>query len=302
MYFIGIDGGGTKSEYTLMDENYKLIASCQSGATNINSSGYDHVFGNIEAGLNKLLEDAKLDKTDIDYLCLGSAGVDRESDKTNYNKILDTLEIKDYLVVNDSDVALSAGTKGKPGIIVIAGTGSIVYGVNGDKTGRVGGWGHLIGDEGSAYSIAEAGIRKAIQHIDGYGKKTVLADALVKAIGGTSVEDFIEFIYVREFNKDRIANLSQVVDKAANEGDSVSKEILLNSSVELFNQVDALIGKLFEQDETIRLVFNGSVIKKSNIFRTNFLELLNDKYSNVEVNDLSVSASIGAVYLAKGMC
>lgn len=301
MYYIGIDGGGTNSEFILMDDQLQLLNSYISGATNINSHGYKFVENSISTGIEGVLKDQKIKIENIDYICLGSAGVDKETDKDNYKKIFNELKINKVLIVNDSDIALSAGTKGKSGIIVIAGTGSIVYGVNNDKSARVGGWGHFLGDEGSGYSIADKGIRKALHYYDGYGKKTELLTEILSFIGGETTDDLLSYVYSKEFNKGKIADIAEVVNSLANRNDEVSMEILIESANELYYQVNSLIDKLFSKEEIIRLVVNGSVIKKSEIFKKQFCNRLNKKYKNIEVTELNISAAVGAVYLAKEM-
>lgn len=288
MYYIGVDGGGTKSEYVLVDKQLNLVRTLMGGPTNINSSGYEGVKSNIQTALVELLGDIAPQCVDI---CLASAGVNKESDKANYQSILNEFGFNRCHIVNDANAALSAGTKGYPGIIVIAGTGSIVYGKNKVEK-RVGGWGHIIGDEGSAYKIAIEGIKKALHYFDGYGKETILLDLLTREIKKYDCENFIDFIYKKNFNKDQIALLSKTVNEAADRGDLVAREVIELEAEALGQQILHLKHELF--DGPADVVVNGSVVKNSNLFR--------DKLENVigfECIDLEDSASMGAVYIAK---
>lgn len=288
MYYIGVDGGGTKSEYVLVDEELNLIRSTIGGPTNINSTGYEGVRNNIHTSLRDLLGDIEPKSVNI---CLASAGVNKESDKVNYQSILDDFNFNNCYIVNDANAALAAGTKGHPGIIVIAGTGSIVFGKNKIEK-RVGGWGHIVGDEGSAYKIAIEGIKKALHYFDGYGKETSLLDLLTDEIRKHDCDNFIDFIYKKNFTKDRIALLSKTVNDAANAGDKVAREIIELEAEALAKQILYLKLELF--GDKVNVVVNGSVVKNSKLFR--------NKLENVigfECIDLEESASMGAVYIAK---
>lgn len=295
MYYIGIDGGGTKSELVLMDGQQTILSTAISQATNISSHGVDFVRESLKNGLIRLLKQVDVPHTEC-VLCLASAGVDQPSDKIAYQEILTSLGYVNFSVVNDSEAALSAGTKGEDGIIVIAGTGSIAFGKKNGQVIRAGGWGHVIGDEGSGYAIAVEAIKKVLHYADGYGEKTVLTKLLLEAINAKDVSGFIDYIYKQNFNKDTIASLSQLVDQAAEAGDLVAKTILMNASSELNKQVTAIIETLFSKEEIVPVVLNGSVIKNSKTFNVNFTSLFAD---NVTCTPLEGSAAIGAAYLAQ---
>lgn len=296
MYFIGIDGGGTQSTYVLMTADKKVIKQCESTGTNINSHGADFVKNSLSTGIDKLLEGIKISKGSIP-VCLASAGVNQASDVLVYEDILKELGFHHMKVVNDGEGALAAGTKGKDGIIAIAGTGSVVLGKKGSTIKRAGGWGHVLGDEGSAYAISIAGIRAVLENTDGYGPNTSLCQGLIEAIDGEFVSDFISFIYQRGLGKDQIAQLAKVVDTHANNGDEVAKAIIESEAEKLFKQIYAIQEALYK-DEYCLLVLNGSVAKKSTLFRTRLKRLLNHR---VEIMDCEDNAAIGAAYLAQQM-
>ncbi|MBN2795045.1 MAG: hypothetical protein JXR88_06545 [Clostridia bacterium] len=296
MYFIGVDGGGTQSTYVLMKADKTILKQCQSTGTNISSHGEAYVRNSLKQGIEKLLEDFNVSCSNIP-ICLASAGVDQPSDVKVYENILKDLGFHHMKVVNDGEGALSAGTKGEDGIIAIAGTGSVVIGKKNNVLKRTGGWGHILGDEGSAYSIAISGIKAVLQTYDGYGAPTSLTKGLLEAISGKECTDFIGFIYQQNLGKDQIAKLAQVVDDHANRGDEIAKRIISNEAEKLFRQIKSIQDELFENEKCL-LVLNGSVVKKSLLFRKELRRLLDSKVRMIDCED---SAAIGAAYLAKQM-
>lgn len=296
MMYIGIDGGGSSSRYCLMGEDGQVIKTSESTATNISSHGKIFVEESLKKGLEELLQDVA-DRRSIP-ICLATAGVDQAADILPYVAILEQLGFDKVKVVNDGEGALSAGTKGQDGIIAIAGTGSIVLGRHENQLARVGGWGHMIGDEGSGYAIAIDGIKAVLRAFDGYGQSTSLSQGLLTKIEGQTPSDFITFIYHKAFNKDRIAQLAQIVDDHANRGDQVAIEILRHQAGLLAEQVKALKTTLFKETPST-LVLNGSVAKHSKIFRKSLEISLADQA--IELVDLEVCASVGAAYLARNM-
>jgi N-acetylglucosamine kinase-like BadF-type ATPase len=296
MYYVGIDGGGTTSDFLVLDESGKLLKTYQSGPSNIHSHGFDQVFKNLEIGMREVLCDLEVPKDQI-MVTLASAGVDQEKDIEAYNRIFSELNYNNILVVNDGIGALSAGTQGQDGIIVIAGTGSIVFGKKDEIIKRIGGWGHILGDEGSAYKIAIEAIKSAIHYSEGYGKESTLYKALAEAIGIHNTEDYIEYIYQSNKSKDQIASLARIVDEQSLKGDLVATEIIKNQAKEISLQVKAMYKRLFKGDEGVKLIMNGSVIKNSKIFYEAFEENL--KAFNFDFKFLDSSAALGAAYLGK---
>jgi len=296
MYYIGIDGGGTTSDYLLMNDEGQVLAKVQDGPTNPNSHGKEAVKNHLRSGLSRLLEGIQAGPDDL-IITLASAGVDLEEDKQPFYRMLEDLGYKRTYVVNDALAALSAGSQGQDGIIVVAGTGSIVMGQNQDLVKRAGGWGHILGDEGSAYRIAIQGLQRVIEYADGYGQATGLCEALLEATNSHKVEDFLPYIYQKSFKKDKIAELAVLVDQLSQAGDPVARAILEDQAKLLARQVVALYNRLFGGQGPIPLVCSGSVLTKSNYFKRCFTAALKDVPLNLV--DLEVDPALGAAYLSK---
>src|SRR5712691_2741079 len=182
MHVLGIDAGGTKTVCFLADEQGTIVSEGRGAGANLQSSGELAV----EKVLHEVMETAIGDRAITpSAICLGIAGVDRENDARIVRAIMRRIGYKSrILVVNDALIALVAGAQDSPGIVVIAGTGSIVYGRNANSdAARAGGWGHIIGDEGSGYWIGREALAASMRAVDGRGPATQLTDDVLEHFG-----------------------------------------------------------------------------------------------------------------------
>src|SRR6476646_8141875 len=178
MHVLGIDAGGTKTVCLLADQSGSIVSEGRGAGANLQSSGELAV----EKVLHEVMETAIGDRAITpSAICLGIAGVDRENDERTVRAIMRRIGYKArVLVVNDALIALVAGAEDSPGIVVIAGTGSIVYGRNGaGEAARAGGWGHMIGDEGSGYWIGREALAAVMRAADGRGPESGLAGEIL---------------------------------------------------------------------------------------------------------------------------
>jgi N-acetylglucosamine kinase-like BadF-type ATPase len=178
MHVIGIDAGGTKTVCLLADDRGLIVSEGRGPGANL------HVAGElgVERVLHEVMEDAIGDRgVTPAAICLGIAGVDRDDEARTVRAIMHRIAQQSrVLVVNDALIALVAGAQDAPGIVIIAGTGSIAYGRNQrGEVARAGGWGHMIGDEGSGYWIGREALAAVMRAADGRGPATGLsADVL----------------------------------------------------------------------------------------------------------------------------
>jgi N-acetylglucosamine kinase-like BadF-type ATPase len=175
------------------------------------------------------MEEALADRDVIPgAICLGIAGVDRPDDARVVRGIMRRIGYKArILVVNDALVALEAGAPGLPGVVVIAGTGSIAYGRNEhNQAARAGGWGYVLGDEGSGYWIGRAALRAVLREADRRGPATKLTQELLTFYGVPRAQDLIHQVYAATLRPAAIAALAQGVMRAFVAGDEVATGIL----------------------------------------------------------------------------
>ncbi len=173
MYVLGIDVGGSKTVCLLADEDARIIAEGREEGANLQGVGELALEKVLHSVMEKTLEGTGIVPSAI---CLGIAGVDRASDETVVRSIMSRIGYKArILVVNDALIALQAGVGDDPGIVIVSGTGSIAYGRNEQgEAARAGGWGYVLGDEGSGYWIGRLALRAVVRHADGRGRVTSL--------------------------------------------------------------------------------------------------------------------------------
>ena len=232
MHVLGIDAGGTKTVCQLADGDVVVLAEARSGGANLQATGELEV----EKILHEVMEEALGDHDVIPAaICLGIAGVDRPEDAGVVRGIMRRIGYKaKCLVVNDALVALEAGAPDQPGVVVIAGTGSISYGRNArNQAARAGGWGYVLGDEGSGYWIGRAALRAVLREADRRGEATGLTGLLLEHYGVTQAQDLIHQVYAATLRPAAIASLAQLVMKAFTQGDHAAIGILRGAADQL---------------------------------------------------------------------
>src|ERR671919_128842 len=179
MYVLGIDAGGTKTVCYLADASGQIIGEGRGGGANLQAHGELEVEKVFHAVIDQAIGEHAILPAAI---CLGVAGVDRAEDDRVVRAIVRRLGFKSHaLVVNDALVALIAGNGDEPGVVLISGTGSIAYGVNAaGYAARSGGWGYVLGDEGSGYWIGRSALAAAVREADGRGPKTRLTPLILE--------------------------------------------------------------------------------------------------------------------------
>ncbi|QQR72973.1 MAG: hypothetical protein IPJ17_15985 [Holophagales bacterium] len=255
-YVIGIDAGGTKTVGLLADETGTVLRQARAGGANLRAHG--------ELGVEKSLYQVidALDAPQVDALCLGIAGVALDADRDLVRDLLRRLGVKRAVrIVNDAVVALVAGAPDGVGVVLIAGTGSIAYGIDATgRTARSGGWGYLLGDEGSAFWLGHAAVRQGIRAADGRGPATTLYDRICRKLGFATASDLVDWFYVQELSRTRVAQLASVVEEAADEGDAAAVDLLDQASGHLARAAQSVVRQL-EFPGTFPLVLSGGAYK-----------------------------------------
>lgn len=277
---LGIDGGGTKTEAVLMDENHQVLGSGKSGPSNYQSVGMEVATNSIQTAILQAVANSNSHQS-ISGICLGLAGAGRPEDfsvvENCLQEIIANLPIKwdlqpnTIIICSDSNVALVGGIGSSVGIVVIAGTGSLVFGQNSQGlTKRVGGWGYILGDEGSAYNIAIRGLQAALQSYDGRESPTTLVTDFQRYLGLQNIEGLIEIIYRRGWGVTQIAALAPIVSAAADKEDKVAKKIIQGAVKDLSKATKIVISTLFQPHEIFEVVTIGSVWNSMIDFRGQF--------------------------------
>lgn len=258
--FLAVDGGGTKTDFALIDADGRLISRARLGPSNYQNVGAENVVALLKSGIADLLRPGSLKLADIDGACLGLAGLDTREDERAYEGIAREVfgeRAPDVRLENDCYVALHSGTLGGAGIALIAGTGSMAIACNekGERA-RSGGWGHRFGDEGSAFFIGREAIVRSLMARDKRGPETDLARRIEEA------EACDLFDLVTRFNTaypgpDKIASFAPLVDDAAKDGDPVARAILETAAEELVSAAWAITRKLEFVRRPLRFILRG---------------------------------------------
>ena len=292
-YILGVDGGGTKTEAIAYNLDGSEIARGYAGFGNI-IIDKELALKNIELSIRECTKKLRLE--DCVYLCLGLAGCEAGDNKIviqQYLKLKFKCVIKVIKIINDGEIALSAMLKGNDGIITIAGTGSITIGKYRGTAVRVGGWGHLIGDEGSGYFIAMEGIRKIFLENDLGLPDSLLTKEIFKATNSDNRKELLQFVY--NSTKGEIASLVPVILKMCEKGDNVSTKILKDAGADLARNTIRAI-KLLGIKDKIRVAITGSIITKIQVVKDEFINEFSVNDIEIQLYDEEVSSAKGAYY------
>ncbi|KQM17874.1 N-acetylglucosamine kinase [Plantibacter sp. Leaf171] len=271
--FLGVDGGGSKTAFVLLDDGGHIVAEAQTASCYYFDDGIELVGRILTEGVAAVTSRAGVEASDIDQAFLGLPGYGEvSSDLDRLNAIPGEVLGHDRYSCDNDMVCGWAGSLGAvDGINVISGTGSMTYGERRGRGHRVGGWSELFGDEGSAYWIAARGLNAFTRMSDGRLPRGPLYDLMKARVGITSDLDVIDVV-VNEWKGQRalIADLSKTVVDAAGHGDAASATILREASGELVEIVEATRVALgFGEDEVVPVSYSGGVFSAEPV-RTGF--------------------------------
>lgn len=259
-HVLGIDAGGTKTVCQLADEAGTILAEARGTGANLQAVGELQV----EKVLYQVMENAIGDRDLVPgAICLGIAGVDRPDDAAVVSAIMKRIGYKArVLVVNDALVALEAGAPGQPGIVIISGTGSISYGRNAaGVAARSGGWGYVLGDEGSGYWIGRAALRAVLREADERGRETALTPLLLAHFQVDRPQGLIHEVYHSNLKPAAIGALAQCVQQAFAQGDEVAVGILRGAANELESGAMSVARRLALVGQEFPFILAGGIFK-----------------------------------------
>jgi N-acetylmuramic acid 6-phosphate etherase len=244
---LGIDGGGSTTRALLADRSGALLGAGAAGPSNHQSIGFDAATQAIQSAIDAAFRDAEIDRAgQIAAICLGLAGAGRPADRRQFEAWAARLGIAQRCaVVSDAELALAAGTPDGWGVVLICGTGSIAWGRTSDgRSARAGGWGYLLGDEGSGYDLALRALRLATQTADGRAAAPALLQAALDHWALEAPEQLIGHIYRPETTRAEIAALAQRIVALADSGDPAAASLLDNAAHDLAQLVMTVARKL----------------------------------------------------------
>lgn len=253
---VGVDAGGTNTVGVVSDESGRIFRWARAAGANL------HVHGElgVEKVLALLLDELCPDERP-EALCLGMAGVDRPGEDEVVKSMLRRFGFRgNAIVVNDAIIALAAGAPERVGVVVIAGTGSIAYGVDGrGRTARAGGLGPMLADEGSAGWIGHKALLAAVRAADGRGEATVLKERIFEALAIRSLQDLPGLAYGQGLTREKIAQLAPEALAAWQDGDRVACRIVDEAASELAIAASSVVHQLHFSAAPFPLIFAGGL-------------------------------------------
>ncbi len=305
-YFLGVDGGGTKSRLIISDENLNKISITLGDSINIFSVGEQKAFKSLKTLIETALIEQHISIKDVKRICVASAGLARKYD----TKVFGNFFKKNYPTLNtifttDIRALLVGAFKNNDGICLIAGTGSIAMGQDlNNNVIRSGGFGWRLGDEGSASFIVQEAIKRSLKSLEKRDLETNMLPDLLNFFNINEIDNAILYFHNPSLDKATVASAAFIVTEYAKKNDLLALDILKQSAKELFKLVLSVnnrltiipkrkiitAGGVFEHDEIVNTFFNDEINNYNlDINKTNILERI----------PLKTNALEGALYIAK---
>jgi N-acetylglucosamine kinase-like BadF-type ATPase len=298
-FVIGLDGGGTKTAAELFDSTGRVLSDARGGPSNFLVIGAEQAAAVILDLCVECCSKAGIAQEHIGNVVAGLTGAGRLPEQQRMVKILVQLAVdrklglNSFVVESDARIALEGAFSGNPGIIVIAGTGSIVFGKDSEGViHRAGGWGRIVGDEGSGYSIGREVFRVVARIIDGRIIKSNLLELLSKEFHLSTQLMIVDALYKQQFD---VASVVPLALKAAETGDTYAKEIFHNAALDLLGPISNVVKKIKpKKREIVPLAFIGSLLSNQNLYSKRMSTLIKKTLPQVRVSEPEGSPIKGA--------
>jgi glucosamine kinase len=300
-YVMGVDGGATKTLAAVLDLRDGVLHIGHGGPSNEDAVGAQAAVQALLGAADEAIERAGIDAGQLGAAVLAIAGTDTEDVARNVR----AARTAAWIVVNDVVAAWACATSAGPGVAAIAGTGSNVFGVGGSgpdaRAWRAGGWGHLLGDEGSGYWLGVQSIKAALRHREASGPATALCDAVPAFFGEPSIEAVAARVYSKPLTKGEIAKLAIETARLAEQGDAVACELYERGARELGEQIGAVIRQTGLQGEfPVGLI--GSAFKAGAVFIEPLTRAIHAHAPDARVGTVELEPVGGSLLLAAKVC
>ncbi|MBI1389395.1 MAG: hypothetical protein GC154_13205 [bacterium] len=266
-YVFGVDGGGSTCRAILITDSGRVVYAGRGPSVNYHNVGASQASRVISRLFKEALATAHAKPAECRGVCMGLAGVGRDSDVRILKPLFDNLfETIPFMLVSDAEIALASGALSDSGMLVMAGTGSMVFGCNEDGlTGRVGGYGPLVSDEGGGYRIGLEAIRAILRSRDGLDGPSSLGERLLTHLNLKDADELVNWVNSEQATRERVAELAPLVIRAANEDDTAADELLNQQADLLALGVEALHRRL-KFKESVPVVMSGGLLVHSSYY------------------------------------
>lgn len=296
---MGIDGGGTKTTCAVGDE-LSLYAVGTGPGSNVVRLGGREARSALHEAIARACTMAEVSPQKVQAVCVGAAGAANPEVAAAIKQMVEeVLPNADVNVIGDMVIALEAALHGQPGVVAIAGTGSIVYGRNAQgATARAGGWGYRVSDEGSGHWIGTTAVTEILRARDA-GRTTILLESIAQAWNVASADEL-----VRRANANpspNFAELFALVQQAAVARDEVALEVLSRAGSELAKLVLIVLHRLWQPGEAVRMGVAGGVFANSPQVRRSFYNALYAAWPGISMCFKITDPVVGALRMARRM-
>jgi glucosamine kinase len=295
-FYLGIDGGGTKTKFLVGDEQH-VLAETSAPGSNILRSGEDAVSAALHTGIDTCCRDAGITPSEIRRVVAGVAGSANDRVRSSLQEILGHKISGEVEIVGDMVIAHHAALDGQPGVVVNAGTGSIAYGRNEkNETARAGGWGYAISDEGSGHWIGRAAVAEAMRSFDA-AKNEAFVNQLVRNLDFERPEELARFA-----NTNANPDFSRVFPPLlalANAGDDTACEILTRAGEALADLAQTVITRIFAPFSVVHVAAVGGVFRISDVVYRTFQNRVQVLHPSAVVSLSTADPALGALMMAR---
>ena len=293
---LAIDGGGSRTRCLAISRDGQLVGEGASGPSNHLLIAEDIVRHSLLEATDKALEQGGLLHEDVVCVSAGLAGVDYDqAGAREMEEMFRGIGFTRMVINGDRVVAHAGALGGRPGVLALAGTGSCILGIGAnDERVKVGGWGPVYGDEGSAYRIGQMALRAAARAYDGRGSQTALVNALLRALKLHDFKETVERIYVERMEPRQIAALSRVAYEVAESGDQTARAIFTQAGEELAEGIAAAIKKLAFDGTDLLVSYQGSILERCSLVCERFCQSLRQSFPAITIIPPRYKPVIGA--------
>jgi N-acetylglucosamine kinase len=303
--FLGIDGGATKTQAAIVDERGRLLGVGSSGSSNFGDVGKAQAQVNVGQATAAARHVAGVEAPPWSAAFLGLAGVVSDADRAIVQDIAQALALGAtgrVGVDHDCRVALAGGLSGRPGIVLIAGTGSACYGRNAAaEEWRAGGWGHLISDEGSSYWFGVRAMQAAVRAFDGRIAFSSLQKQVLAHLGLSHMNEILHHLHVDGMAPAEIAALAPLVMEAARDGDEVALALIREGAQALADCVFAVARRLGFVGAAPEVALVGGLLQAGDIFLQPLQQAIQDRLPHARLTFPEMPPVLGACLLALQM-
>lgn len=296
--YLGIDGGGTKTSFALADDSH-ILARVTEGGSSPTRNDDATVQRVLRSGIENVCAAAGIARSEINFACVGSAGMAIEAGRQLFERTISDLIDGQFAIVGDMLIAHEAAFFGSEGVLVIAGTGSIGFGINGDgENGRAGGRGPIVSDEGSGTWIGRNAVSALLRAWDGE-QETCLDKYLLPLWQIQDADDLVA--KCAKAGPNDFSRLFPAVQAAAGAGDSIAQDLLAQAGAELATLAKLVARKLWPRTNHVRVAMAGGIFRNSPTVRIAFYNSIHAEWPASQVRLTTLPPVLGAIMMARRM-